>query len=422
LPDARLRLHLGLLPGVCETRIVPLPPLRDSELPIPIRRDTGRWFPGARQSRVVGAWRIPAIVNTERSFLRSKPRHNGPVIASAIPAGLLAAVLDAAAQAGAEVVSALPAVFSWIAFAGKQSRMDAAGTALRARDTANPLIVVDDGHLLHVLMFENGWLSEVRRYRPAAMDRLVADLVASRERSGDPETEEDTPTRIIVLAPASLANAVAMRFDGDFHVLSESRDTAAITATYAYAGPRPGLVPEAIVMEGRRRAARTAKHLAAAALVMLTLAGATELHGLRRELAAVRALRLDLAPRVRPAMVARDSLLSVREQLAAIDGVTDGGPSIAEILVEIAVLLPEQAHVTDLALTPDTMRMNGEALRSAEALQALRAAAAFAHLEFEGPIRRELRADSAAIERFTIAGALRAHDVSPADSYTAEHR
>jgi hypothetical protein len=175
-------------------------------------------------------------------------------------------------------------------------------------------------------------------------------------------------------------------------------------------------------MEGRRRAARTAKHLAAAALVALALAGATELHGLRRELAAVRSIRLDLAPSVRPALAARDSLLSVREQLAAIDGVTDGGPSIAEILVEIAMLLPEQAHVTDLALTPDTMRMNGEALRSAEALQALRAAAAFAHLEFEGPIRRELRADSAAIERFTIAGALRAHDVSPADSYTAEHR
>jgi hypothetical protein len=421
LPDARLRLHLALLPGVCETRIVPMPPLRDSELAIPIRRDTGRWFPGARQSRVVGAWRIPAIVKPEISLLRGKPRHNGPVIASAVPAGLLDALLDAAAQAGAEVVSALPAVFSWIAFAGEQSRTDAGGSALRVHDPAN-LIIVDDGHLRHLMAFENGWLSEMRRYRPAAMDRLVADLVTYRERSSDPDTERDMPMRIIVLAPACLANAIATRFDGDFHVISDSRDTGAITATYAHAGPRPGLVPEAIVMAGRRRAAQAAKHLAAAALVMLALAGAAELHGLRRELAAVRSLRLDLAPRVGPAMVARDSLLSVREQLAAIDGVTGRGPSVAETLVEIAMLLPEQAHLTDLALTPDTMRMHGEALRSAEALQALRAAAAFAHLEFEGPIRRELRGDSAAIERFTISGALEAHGVSPADSNTTERR
>jgi hypothetical protein len=222
---------------------------------------------------------------------------------------------------------------------------------------------------------------------------------------------------LIVFAPARIANAIAVQIENGFRVIDlDSGDTAEITARYARTGPRVGLVPEPIAQERRSWAARTTKRLAAAILVMLALASAAELRGLHRELSAVRALRLDLASRVAPAMAVRDSLLSATERLAAIRDVVERGPNAAELLVEIAMLLPDHAHVTDLALTPDTIHMNGEALRSAEALQALRAAATFGRLEFDGPIRREIRGDSAAIERFTIAGALGQSSDNPADS------
>jgi hypothetical protein len=422
MPDARFRLQLALLPGVCETRVVSMPPLRASELALPIRRDAGRWFPGARQPRVIGAWRIPAANGTHRWSLRrtiENRRIKGPVpvLAAAAPTAALGALLDAAAEAGAEAVCAAPAIFAWTAFADELSHADATDTGETRRRTGGPtppqIVIAHDGRLLHVLMYEDGWLSEMRRYRPGAIDRLLSDLAAWRGRGN----EGDPPTAMIILAPAGIANAIAVQIENGFRVIGfDSGDTAEITARYARTGPRVGLVPEPIAQERRSWAARTTKRLAAAILVMLALASAAELRGLHRELSAVRALRLDLASRVAPAMAVRDSLLSATERLAAIRDVVERGPNAAELLVEIAMLLPDHAHVTDLALTPDTIHMNGEALRSAEALQALRAAATFGRLEFDGPIRREIRGDSAAIERFTIAGALGQSSDNPADS------
>ncbi len=429
-PDARFRLYLSLLPGLADCRVLPLPPMRQADLALVIRRGAARYFPGANESRLTGVWRVEPGARFASDLLamwRSRRNRTGPapILAGITHATTLDALLGAASDAGARVVAVAPALAAWavhgIAEAGSPPPADWSdevsdvtrpGPSLRTPEhqPERAMLIVHSGGLLHLVVLNRGTVTLIRRYRDGGLDRLASDLDTLLGAGKEIETRDPAcATRIAVIAAPGMRAALRARIEREDRVIADAGgDPAAIAARCVPFVRGSGFVPDAVDAEARQWRRRTARRLAAAAIVLLIVAGGIELGGVKRELANVRRLRAELRSRVESATVIRDSFEQARERLGALDQAIHGSPHFTELLLDIAMRLPPEAHIVDLAATADTIRLNGIAFRSAEALEALRGAPSLRELGMVGPIRRELRGDSAAIERFTLAGPLAA--------------
>jgi hypothetical protein len=131
-----------------------------------------------------------------------------------------------------------------------------------------------------------------------------------------------------------------------------------------------------------------------------------ELWGVQRELDAVRTRRAEIHDAVVPLLAARDSLSRLEEWAGKVAVLDDQSPRWSRALFDIALLLPEDAHLTILQTSGDTLRAEVVGLRAGEALQALRPAASLTGIRMQGVVERDLEEGTTSTERFRFSARL----------------
>jgi len=144
--------------------------------------------------------------------------------------------------------------------------------------------------------------------------------------------------------------------------------------------------------------------IAAAALVVA--AGVVNAWGTYRELDAVRAERLEIADRVQPLILARDSLRGLNDRIQAREELWANTPRWTPVLVELASLLPRDSHLTALYASGDTIELEAAGSRAGEAIQVLKTARLFQDVTLQGVVERELENGETVVERFRVSARL----------------
>jgi hypothetical protein len=131
-----------------------------------------------------------------------------------------------------------------------------------------------------------------------------------------------------------------------------------------------------------------------------------ELWGAHRELQTVRARRAEIAVAVAPLLQARDSVDRLATRATAVQELAASTPSYTRALLDLALLLPRDAHLTRLYATGDTIEIEAVGTRAGAAIEALRAAPSLRDIRLRGIVDRQLEDGSTATERFTVRGTL----------------
>jgi Tfp pilus assembly protein PilN len=151
-----------------------------------------------------------------------------------------------------------------------------------------------------------------------------------------------------------------------------------------------------------------ATRIVLAAAIVLVFAALTELWGLRRELEQVRARRAAIRADVAPLLAVRDSIHRLSEQSVAVRQIEARSPQWTRALFDLALLLPEDTHLTSLRATADTLIIEAAGDRAGEAMQALRRAGSLNDVRMLGAVQRELEDGETSVERFRLRAVLNA--------------
>ncbi|HEU6453729.1 MAG TPA: hypothetical protein VFT57_20095 [Gemmatimonadaceae bacterium] len=349
LSRPRSPLVVALLPPLVQVRRVELPALTDEELRRVLTRDVERYLPDVRVPQVAAA-------------ARAGTRRSSPVtyLIAAADAALVSSLYDAARKSGWQLASVVPAYAAW----------EIAGRHLQ------PAPEHQDGYLLlrqcdrmEALLVQRGRLTLVRRFRASvSMDAVTAAL---GELSAVPLNE-----------PEVLAARYAPRVRG------------------------AGLVPDAVRAARARGETRWSVRMLAVAAALLVLAGALEMWGQHRELAAIRARRAALSGHVARAMQLRESIEDIQARLRTLARAESSASRWSAVVSVVAERLPRDAYLVKLRGAGDSLVLEGAALRAAGAFEALRNAPGISGVRADAPIRQEARDSQPPIERFTIGARL----------------
>ncbi len=376
-PTDGAQIHLGLLPPLADTRLVELPPLREDELLAVLRRDVARYFLGGVGPQVVG-------VHTGGQGSNGGSR---PVLVAASALSLLEAAREAAVQNGWSLESVGPAHGAWLAATG-----DPGSKARRA-------IIAIEGSSAYVMRLEQGTPTAVRQV-PGSDLAGVADALG------------DGPGRVLVWGPDGADHALAGLSSSAGWVVDPvpggalgPSDPLEVAAMWAVRSVLE-LVPPALAAQRASRRRRNAGRLGIAAAALVVAAAGANLWGTYRELDAVRAERLEIADRVEPLILARDSLQRLNDRIQATEDLWADTPRWTLVLVELASLLPRDSHLTALFASGDTIELEAAGSRAGEAIQALRAAGLFRDVRLQGVVERELENGETVVERFRVSARL----------------
>jgi len=349
--------RLVLLPPLVDVRLVELPPLRRQEAEAVLRRDPRRYFLNGGELRVVGVGERPRGAG-------------GPVLAAAASVALVDGLRTAATAAGWRVDRVAAAHGAWLA-------------AARAAGAERAVIGLAD--MLYVVGGTADRITTLRRLPPGALEELAAPR----------------PDRGLVLADdAEIRRALGAALPGSA-AGADGSDPARAAARHAHRAAPELLTPgHALALRAGARA--RAALLAAAAILLVIGAAALELWGAERELDAVRQRRAALRAAVAPLLVLRDSMDALAERTAAVGALATAVPAWTPALLDLALLLPEDAHVEGLRTAGDTLVADVVAGRAGAALQALRSAASLRDVRLRGVVDREMSQGSTARERFTL--------------------
>jgi hypothetical protein len=362
-------LSIALMPAFAQVRTVELPPMRVDETRRVLARDAGRYFLDARCLQAIALGRL---------------RRGAFPLAAATPDVLVDAVQRAAEAEGWGAEQVIPAPAAWAASGGK----------LKGERS---VVVLEEG-MVSVLRVDGGGLLAIRRVRGGAAER-VADALKSAVGSAR--------VAISIAGPAATAEATAQALHD--HGITTPLTVIAVddAATFAarYAADAHDLVlNSARSAQMRATSRRKATHaLLAVAVVLTVIGGALQLWGAQRERDALRAERLRLKPRVVRALALRDSVQHHRAGADAIQTIAEMSPRWSLVIAHMAVMLPEDAHLTALRASGDTVVVEGAAASAAEVVQALRAAPGIRAVRPLTPFRQERAPDRETIERFALA-------------------
>ncbi len=166
------------------------------------------------------------------------------------------------------------------------------------------------------------------------------------------------------------------------------------------------LVPPTLAAQRASHRRRIATRLGIAAAFLVVAAGGANVWGTYRELDAVRAERLEIADRVQPLILARDSLQGLNDRIQARENLWANTPRWTPVVVELASLLPRDSHLTALFASGDTIELEAAGSRAGEAIQALRSAGLFRDVRLQGVVERELENGDIVVERFRVSARL----------------
>ncbi|HYD52155.1 MAG TPA: hypothetical protein VEA99_05995, partial [Gemmatimonadaceae bacterium] len=218
------------------------------------------------------------------------------------------------------------------------------------------------------------------------------------------------PTRVVLAgAPAvvgPLAAALRAALPGSRIDLEPVDDALALAARHAALTRDLVLEPRTARVERAARSRRLSRGLVATAALLAVVAGALQLWGERRELAALRRERMRLAPRVERALAVRATVTERDERARAIASLAAATPAWSSVVAHLAIALPRDAELTALRVSGDTVVVEGLAASGAAVMQTLRAARGVTEVRPLAPFRRERAAGeptAPALDRFALA-------------------
>jgi hypothetical protein len=403
---------VALLPPLAEARVVSLPPLADDEAELVLRRDASRHFVGAARGSVVVA------------VGPHDPEVGGRLAALASQA-LAETLLRVLRGRGYRPEALVAAQGGWVELG------QTAGAGLVAAIVPGS---APGGAGLHLLHLEDGRPLATRRI-PMADPETLAEALAeplSRTRPsvpgralllnspGGPDGPDSPGGPAVETREAAPRVAAALAAAGWRSVESPGGHDAATGAAPAAgpgaagaAGGRLSFLPPSLLALHRERNRRQAVRLGVAAVLLLLVAGAVHLWGAGAQLRAVERERVLLADAVAPALVLRDSLDRMEERLASLQELGEGSGRWTFALVELAMILPPEAHLTAFRAAGDTVALEGSGGRAGDALAALRGSSSFREVRVEGPIQRDLGDEGVAAERYTLSALLAGPRMSP---------
>lgn len=379
---------VALLPGVAHVRSIELPPLRTSEMHAVVNRHTSRYFP------VVGG---DLTIATRRVHGAGSPSTR--VIVAAAPEGLVEEIAAAATEHGWSPECAVPASEAWATGA----------VALWPALRRGGMVIVVDEDRISVLEVGRDSVRDIRTLPADDFARAAGIVAMSRD-------DNSRASAVGLIGPPDRRARVRERIDAagptEARVVeppagSLADHPSAFAAVWASQARGLELIPEARRELEVRRERKLAMRLWVAAAALVVVAGGLELWGAHRELAAVRAERETLAPVVAQAMAIRSALTAAEERISAVQALDHATPMWSSLLTGVALHLPEDAYLAALRGRPDSVVLEGVALRSAAVFEALGGMPGVVGVRAESPIRRETTREGGALERFTLAARLR---------------
>ena len=358
---------IALLPPLIDARIITLPPLRRAEAEAVLRRDAARHFVGVQAPHLVA-------VHTGERVRRNDT--GGGTLAAAVSTSFVDAVAAAAASAGWQVHVLTPAHSAW------------ASAAATVQGTGAYVAVAAD--VAHVIQLSGRRARFIRRVRAAAPGD-IADAVADAGR-------------VALFAPshaASLEPYLAAR------ITPASGDAHETAARYAE-GDGIRFISPAAAEERSAHERRTALRLVMAAALLLLMAVVVDAWGARRELDVLRAHRAGIRAQVGPLLASRDSIDRITQHMHEIDARARSTPRWTPALFDIALMLPQQSHLTGLFANGDTLVIEAQGAGAGAALQALRSAGSLQDARLVGTVERELDGGATSVERFRLSARLAA--------------
>ena len=321
-------LAIALLPPLVQARMIELPRLPATARRAVLQRDVLQHFPVGHSEYIVDGAPTGAAGSPEA------------LLAAAAPEPLLVALFAAAAEAGLEIGSVVPAEGAWLRLVPVEGE---------------GALTIASGNGEESLLTSNGRLTAVRR-RPVEAKSAI--------RLGE--------------AQAAVAAREAPQVHG------------------------PLLLPVA-EWERRARLERRIRRRAwlgvAAALI---LAAALELIGLRRDLSSIRARRAEIRPRVQELLSAREATQNIEARLRVLDSLDATRPRWVAAFGRLAAGLPREAYLTGVRGTPDSLVLEGVAPQASLVFEALRNTPGVVAVRAEAPYRQETGADGQAVEHFAF--------------------
>ncbi len=367
---------VALLPPLADARIVPFPPMRQSEVEAVLGRDVARYFLGANRPHVVGV-RLPRR-NGNRS--REEAGVSIPVMATAAPLGLLEAIRSALDRTGWRGTSFSPAHAAWL------------GSASSTKGSPAKAVVSVIGATAHVLLLEGADLAAIRQVPSIDLD-AVAEAVGGGVG------------RVLVLAPSQAYE--------DLRAALARVGSTAVRDPEGWPGAEEGtagraaatdleLVPPTLAKERREKARKNILALVGAAAVLVLLSLGAQLWGAYRELGVIQERRAAIQSEVAPLKSARDSVNSLTTQIQSMEGLSRSSPVWTRSLVELAALLPDNTYLTGFFASGDTVELEAAGAQAGEAIQALREAGLFEEIRLQGLVEREMEEGETVVERFKL--------------------
>ena len=374
---ARASLSVALLSPLAQCRLLDLPGLRDTEVQAVLARDAARFFP-------VGT--APHVAGTRRQRRGPGARQ---LLAAVSPVSVIDAIHSAAAAAGWQVGTIVPAVAGWAVAAHR-----AAGGTARTRCA----VVVVESDRTEVLVVVRGQIVALRRFRGvAAHGHAVVEAMSGATHVmliGEPGAVESFDS----VVRSSSARIVRPALDPG--LLGSPEALAAAFAADVAAGPF--LVSEQMRAAERRDALRRAARMLAASALLLASAGALELWGTHRELAAVATQRAALRRPLANVLSTRDTVSLLAQRVALLGATEAAAQRWSDAVGLVAAHLPQGAYLLSLRGEGDSLLLDGVARRAATVFEAMAADTAVLAVRPQGSIRQELRDDVGKVERFTL--------------------
>lgn len=376
--------YVALMPPLATARLIPMPPLRQSEAELVVSRDAAKYFLNDVGPRVVAVQGTASrLRGRHRQGNGNTPTARMPILAASASARLVEGIFQAAADMGWRLEAVVPAHTAWIA----------AARAAVSSPAGNRVIVAQEGQVAQVITLEGERVSQLRR--------VPADPADIRDALGAEDGQA------VVLAPPRSRSEIssALAASGWKTVtLSGPGEAASHTAARFASASSVELVTARVRAERRQRARSLASRLTAAALALVVGAAGLELWGARRELQVIRAERAAIQQEVAPLRELDDQILELRERVDALNQLAVGAPQWTRALYDLALLLPTDTHVRAVHAVGDSIRIEAVGRRAGAALQALARAESLRDISLHGNIDRVLEDGVTTVERFTLLG------------------
>ncbi|HEX2211265.1 MAG TPA: PilN domain-containing protein, partial [Longimicrobium sp.] len=324
-----------------------------------------------------------------------------PSLATVAPASVVQSIADAADAAGFSIGRMVPAAVALAEVV--RARVP------RARKGRIAAVCCAPGSPELVLL-ENGAVRMVQPLPAASDPVLTARSIAAAVREAS--SDGAAPDALLVLGDDGEVEMVRYALEAEGNtpplLLDSGLDGLPAEAILALGAAlardsAPALLPDSLSRDRAKAARRRTIALAAAASVLLLIAGVAYLTGLRREVDAVRARRAEIAPDVGKALEARSGVTELRERLRVLSALEAQAPAWTERMASLARALPDSAWLRTLTADSGGLRMGGVARSVSTVIPALEASPRFDRVGLAAPIRWEA-GDTG--ERFEISASI----------------